>query len=200
MALLPTERHKQAALLVGFLAIGLGYAFFEYWYSPRKAEVEALEVRLEQLETSNRRAQVVVARGGAQLEERLAVYERHLARMEELIPSSEEVPVLLRSLASEALRAGVDMGDLNPQAALPGEFYTRENYEMTVVGEYHAVGRFLASVASLPRIITPVDLLLEPFSGQPINEDMVAPVVARFRIETYISPRTPDLDGSEADR
>jgi type IV pilus assembly protein PilO len=195
MALLPKERHKQACLLVGILAIGLGWAFFEYWYTPRQAEVEALETRLVQLQDQNRRAQVLAARGATDLEEGLAIYERHLQRMEELIPREAEVPVLLRTITSEAMRAGVDMGSLRPEPSREGPFYTLDAYEMAVIGEYHDVGHFLTLVASLPRIMTPVDLELQPFTGA-VAADMESPVVARFRLETYLSPLGPDPEFS----
>lgn len=193
MGLIPQERHKQIALILGIAALGAIYLFFEYWYSPRKDEVERLETRLEQLQDQNRRAQVLAVSAGPELEERLAVYERHLMRMEELIPRSEEVPTLLRSVTQEALRHRVDMGSIRPLGSEPGEHYAKESYEMAVVGEFHDVGRFLAAVASLQRIITPVDLQLEPFRGQPNDERMQAPVVAQFRIETYIAPRNGAL-------
>ena len=151
MALLPQERYKQYALLVGIAAIALGYAFFEYWYTPRAEVVERLEVRLEALQDQNRRAQVIAARGGPELEERLAVYERHLARMEELIPRTGEVPALLNTITSQANRYGVVMGSLRPEPLVEGEHYTLESYQLTVLGEFHQVGQFLTSIASLER-------------------------------------------------
>jgi len=57
-----------------------------------------------------------------------------------------------------------------------------------VVGEYHDVGRFLTAVASLPRIITPTDMELDQFTGAPPSPDIQNPVVARFRIQTYVIP------------
>jgi type IV pilus assembly protein PilO len=195
MALLPQERHKQVALMVGILAIGLAWAFFEYWYTPRQQEIETLEVRLVQLQDQNRRAQVLAARGATDLEEGLAIYERHLGRLEELIPREAEVPVLLRTITSEAIRSGVDMGSLRPEPSREGEFYRLDAYEMAVIGEYHDVGRFLTSVASLPRIMTPMDLELAPFTGAgAVAGGMESPVVARFRLETFLSPLGPDPD------
>jgi type IV pilus assembly protein PilO len=194
MALIPQERHKQIALLVGFVALTAIYGFFEWVYSPEARQVETLEARLEQLEDNNRRAQIVAARAGADLEERLAVYERHLRRLEELIPRAEEVPALLRSIATEAYQARVEPGDYRPEPSSPGEFYHRETYEMSAVGEYHDVARFLTAVASLPRIITPMDMELAPFAGAPPRHDSENPVVARFRIQTYI---LPDRNGAD---
>ena len=192
MALLPQERYKQICLLVGFVALAALYGFFEYWHSPRAQEVEDLQVRLEQIEDRNRRAQIMAARGGAELEERLAIYERHVQRLEQLIPASEEVPSLLNSIATEARRHRVELGSFRPEPSSPGEFYDRQMYEWAVVGEYHDVGRFLTAVASLPRIITPMDMELEQFTGSPPSPDVQNPVRARVRIQTDVNP-----DGTE---
>jgi type IV pilus assembly protein PilO len=199
MALIPQERHKQYAILVGIAAIALTYAFFEYWYSPRAEEVETLQSRLELLQDQNRRAQVIAARGGPELEERLAVYERHLARMEELIPRRGEVPTLLNTITSEANRYGVVMGSLRPEALVDEVFYVRESYQISVAGDFHDVGRFLTSIASLPRIISPVDLQIEPYRGQVQPPGATFPVLASFRIETYQAPAAEDPLLGEAD-
>jgi len=188
VALLPQERPKQIALVVGLAALAGLYGFHEYWYVPRAAEVEAVAARLDQLQDRNRQAQVAAARGGADLEERLSVYERHVARLEELIPSTEEVSALLSSVAMEARSSGVEVIVLNPGPSQPGAFYTRQTYEMAVIGDYHLVARFLTGVASLPRIITPVDMEIQPFAGNLPRSDMEAPITARFRIETYVLP------------
>lgn len=188
MALLPQEKHKQIALLVGFLALAGLYGYFEYLYTPEATQVEELEARLEQLEDNNRRAQLIAARGGDELEERVAVYERHVRRLEELIPRSEEVPALLNSITTEAYQSRVELGAYTPEPRSPGQFYDRHTYEASAVGEYHDIAHFLTRVASLPRIITPLDLELTPFGGDPPRHDSESPVEANFRIRTYALP------------
>jgi type IV pilus assembly protein PilO len=186
MRLLPQEQSKQIALLVGVAAVAAFYAVYTYWYSPQRDEIAVLEVHLEQLRARNLQAQVVAARGGVGLEERLAVYERHVERLEQLIPEGEELPTLMNSITLEAQRAGVDLTGLNPDESVPGELYTLQSYEVNVVGDYHPVGRFLTAVASLPRIITPVGLELEVFEGTLVRNEMESPVSATFRVETYV--------------
>ncbi|CAN5797156.1 hypothetical protein BH23GEM11_BH23GEM11_16410 [soil metagenome] len=203
MALLPTERHKQYALLACIAAIALTYVFFEYWYTPRAAEMERLQTRVEALQDQNRRAQVIAARGGPELEERLAVYERHLARLEQLIPRTGEVPALLNTITTQANRYGVTMGSLRPEPLVDEEFYTRESYAMQVAGDFHQVGQFLTSIASLERIITPVDLEIAPYTGNIGARDIQNPVFASFRIQTYTTPAgngLPDDLAEELDR
>ncbi len=205
MALIPEEPKKRNALIVGLLLVAGIYFFYSSWYTPHRENLETLEARLEQLENQNRQAQILATRGGRELEDRLAVYERHIFQLEQLIPQSEEVPALLESMASEARRTGIgDLTSMRPEPSEPGPFYTKQSYEISVIGEYHEVGRFLTAIASLPRIITPVDLEMSPFTNPTRSADAsVADVTARFRIETYVLPDQsvqgpPEQPGTDA--
>lgn len=189
MALVPDDPKQRNALLVGLAAVVVFYfLFWDMWYVPRSEELTEMETRLEQLEDQNRSAQILATRGGQQLQDRLELYERHVAQLEELIPRSEEVPTLLNQMSAESRRTGVNIALLRPEAPEPGEFYTRQSYQIEVVGSYHDVGRFLTSIASLSRIITPLDMDVSRFQGNTTVVDAEDPVVARFRIQTYVLP------------
>ncbi len=193
MALLPKEKKQQKAVGVGVAALVLFYVFYSFWYTGKRDEVTAMQEHLETLETKNRTAQITAARGGGEIEERLAAYERHVMVLEALIPASDEVPALLRQITSEARRLiGTDPAQFRPEPDEPGEFYTKKAYQMQAIGEYHEVARFLASIASLPRIITPVDLTLTTYDNTQNLSDLENPVVADFRIETYVLPQAGD--------
>jgi type IV pilus assembly protein PilO len=184
MALLPEQPAQQRALVVGLIALAGVYAFHAYWYTGvNDTNVEA-EARLEQLEDQNRRAQIIATRGGDDMVERLAQFERHISKLEELIPENEQVPALLNSMTAEALRLGVDLSLMRPEPEQPGPYYTMVTYEMSVTGAYHDVARFLTSIASLRRIVTPIDLdVVNPQFA--VSADLVT---ANFRIQTYILP------------
>ena len=192
MALIPDDPKQRNALIVGVLTVALFYVFWSYWRAPKLEELMENQARLEQLEQNNRMAQIQVARGGTELEERLEEYERHVDRLEALIPQSEEVAALLNQISAAARQTGVSDPEFRPEPSEPGSFYTKESYEIEVVGEYHEIGRFLTTIASLPRIITPVDLELTHFQGDEeiLDPDLEVPLTARLRIETYILPET----------
>ena len=67
-----------------------------------------------------------------------------------------------------------------------GTHYNRRTFEMTVLGSYHEIGRFLSEVGSLPRIITPIDLTLVANTSR--NQGDGRLLEASFLIETYVMP------------
>ena len=184
----PDDPIQRNWMLGGLALLALIIPYNMYLLGPRQEANAELQTRVESLETVNRRASVLAAQGGGDLEERLALYEAHVAQLEELIPGREEVPVLLDDIGTRARLMSVDMRDLQPQPREPGEHYDRTAYNMAVVGEYHAVARFLTEVASLSRIVTPTQVEVSLF-GQPQQyRELESPVQAVFRIETYVLP------------
>jgi type IV pilus assembly protein PilO len=181
----PTQRYW---MLAGIGALILLVPFTMYYKTPADERNAVTRERLEALDIQNRQAGVILARGGADLEERMALYERHVSRLEELIPAREEVPALLDDIQSRARFVGVDVLSLTPEPTEPAGPYNRTGYAMTVVGEYHAVGRFLTEVASLSRIVNTVQLDLQLFGALQQHPDMEFPIEASFRIETFVLP------------
>jgi type IV pilus assembly protein PilO len=189
MALIPQDPKQQRYLFAILGTAVVFYLFYSFWYTPQREEVTAMETRLAALVQSNRSAQITAARGGAELEERLAEYERHVIALEALIPASEEVPALLREITAQARRlVGSDPAQFRPEPDEPGEFYTKKSYQMQAIGEYHDIARFLTAIATLERIITPVDVSITPYQDQQNVTDVEDPVIAEFRIETYVLP------------
>jgi len=215
MKLIPNDPKKKNALFAAILALAGLYAFHAMWYSGKKEALDTMTARVEQIEDQNRRAQILATRGGRELEEKLAQYERHLLRLEQLIPQSEEVPALLGSMAVEARQHDVELVLMRPEPDEVGPYYTKDLYAVGVTGTYHDVGRYLSAIASLPRIITPSDLDITVFqnSGQQQrlnrqesrNKKDEAMVSAQFRIMTYVippaspTPQAPTADEAAAE-
>ena len=188
MAILPSDPQLRQKVLLGVLLVGgLGYLAHTYLLTPRAAEIAALETRLETIQTQNETARALAGGAGvADVERQLGVYQAQLATVEGLIPLSEELPDLLDAISAEAQRTGVDLSLIQPTDATQEEFYTRRTYSIAVLGTYHDVGEFLARIASLPRVITPINLSLTPVA-QP-GRDGQPRLQASFSIETYVLP------------
>ena len=187
----PTDPTQRNWMLGGLGLLVLIIPFNMYLMGPRNEANAATLTDVERLETVNRRASVLSAQGGGDLEERLALYERHVARLEALVPASEEVNALLDDIQAQARQVGVEVVGLDPEPVEPVGPYDRRAFTMAVIGDYHSVGRFLTGIANLSRIVTPVQLDVEIFSNAAQYPEMESPVRVTFRIETYVFANRP---------
>lgn len=185
----PTDPTQRNWMLGGLAALVILVPFNMYLMAPKHEANAVIQDHLESLDIQNRQAGVILARGGGRdLEERMALYERHVARLEELIPGQEDVAVLMDEIQTRARLVGVDVQSLDPEPTEPAGPYNRTGYAMTVVGEYHAVARFLTEIASMSRIVTPVQVDIDLFPTPETHPEMESPVQMSFRIVTYVLP------------
>ncbi len=176
----------RAALLAAVLTT-LAAVLLHREHRGRSVEIRRMERRLEQLVAGNEHARGLAPDGTAELERRLKRHADRIARLEQLIPRSEEVPALLEALAAEARDSGLgDLTLIRPAEAESNPFYTRRNYEISVEGGYHQVARFLTAIASLPRIVAPMELEMTAMVGQAVDPNPA--VRAHVRIGTYVRP------------
>jgi Tfp pilus assembly protein PilO len=187
---IPKDQETQKRLLIGLVPLLLAFGYYQFINSKKVAENEALAARHDQLKAVNDAMRPQALTGGAELQQKLALYEQHMKRLEELIPQSEEVAQLLNSMSERAQDATVDLALMKPEAETPGQFYNEQSYQISVNGGYHEIGRYLAMIASLSRIITPVELKIEP-RPQDTLRDGTPRLSAGFRIITYVVPPVP---------
>lgn len=198
MALPPLDPKLRKNLLLGAAVVAAAaVAFYMEIYQPRVQANADLADQLATLQSSNSRARGLT-RGATSPEEALELYRRQLAVVEGLIPSTEELPDLLDAISAQAQSTGVEISLIQPVSATQERYYTRRVYDMAVLGQYQEIGEFLTRVASLPRIVTPVDLRVAPQGQQPgnaaagtVSGDAPPKLEARFSIETYVIPSAP---------
>ena len=189
MALLPTDPKQQQKLLIGLIPLLLLFVYWYLFHGDKAAEVDAMRTRLETLEQNNNTARAIAEQGSSEdLARRLELYQEHMQRLEQLIPSGEEVPDLLNMIASRAEATDVQLALMRPEEDVASGFYRRVTYEMGVIGRYHEVAQFLSEVGSLPRIVTPIDLTLRRRGEASEGSELEA----GFRIETYVLPQPGD--------
>lgn len=201
---------KQRAVLLTLLLAGLGYVFWQYLYSPVREERTLTEDRLATLQSYNDQARALTQPARLRdLEQREAEYQVRLAEYETLLPSDAEVPTLLEEVAFAAIENDVKIVNFAPLPEVAGDVLIEIAYDVQVQGDYHDVGRFLASVVSFPRVVRPTisqllqsevgavqgrttaAQLVQPAAGQPQSPaEIAAPpeyeVLATMRLSTYV--------------
>jgi len=99
----------------------------------------------------------------------LDAYRQQLAEMEESfgtmlrqLPDKTEVAALLVDVSQTGLAAGLEFELFQPLGEIPREFYAELPIKLRVTGEYHEFGEFISGLASLPRIVTIHDVVMQP--------------------------------------
>jgi type IV pilus assembly protein PilO len=195
MALLPRDTAAQKRVLLGVLPLLAAFGYYYVLHAPRATEAAALETRVEKLTQQNGAMRTVVARYGADLPQRLAVYEENVRLLERLIPHREDVPRLIYQITENAMSSGVELAVIRPGSEEAGDFYTRQTFELQVLGEYHGVADYLTSIGSLGRIVRPHDIKLSVETPRP-NGDASPMLRAIFRIEVYVMPDLVDAQSA----
>ena len=188
-ALLPSDPLARNAFFLALLACFSAYFLYIYLHRPRLQRVETLTLRIDQLASLRQQHGVDLPLLAEDPERHLGVYSAYLARLEALVPTSEDVASLLAAISVEERRAGVEVTMLRPEPRESGEVYDRWSYQVAVRGRYHQIASFMTAIASLHRIMIPSDVNIAAELAYPTDGvGASASLVASFRIQTYVRP------------
>ena len=127
------------------------------------AALDIVQTRIDTLASQNEIARKEVASGTAtKLKEEAEMYGRMLAVMRTLVPTANEVPVLINSISTSARRTGLDIGDIAPNGLINGDVFDTYKFRLTVTGPYHKIAQLMTNIGSQTRIVAPMNLSLAP--------------------------------------
>jgi type IV pilus assembly protein PilO len=187
------QKGKNAIAIAVVLLMGAG-AYWYYMYAPDAAAISKTAMHADTLEVQNAKVQKEVALG---MEGRLRAdaerYTTELAGLRRLVPTENEVPALLESVSNDARLVGLEVSEFKPDGVLTGNEFDMAKYAFSVIGPYHKVAEFLTTVASSPRIITPVNVAIAASAGtgerKPRPDESFVQV--RFGVITYVAKTKP---------
>jgi type IV pilus assembly protein PilO len=76
------------------------------------------------------------------------------------LPNKTEVAALLVDISQQGLGAGLEFQLFKPGREQPADFYVELPIKISVVGDYHDLGKFISGVSDLPRIVTNHDVII----------------------------------------
>jgi type IV pilus assembly protein PilO len=195
MRLLPATKRDQIFAFVGIAAIAIAAVFYQYVWDPKNLELNESQVRLDSLLVINQRAKAELAQGKTkQLKEEADRYAEDLEIMRKLVPTGNEVPLLLDQVSTAARRVGLDISDVQPLPTLNGDQYDAYKYRLSVRGGFNKIGVLLSNIGSLQRIVAPINLTLVPIpidAKQAYKMGKNQQLDARFEIQTYVARTAP---------
>jgi type IV pilus assembly protein PilO len=185
---------KNVLVLIIVLAVGSAGAFWFLWREPKAQEAAQLQAEVDSLQARVDQAKRDLAQGTVEdLRERIAVYERSLGLMRQLVPTENEVPQLIDDIASRAALRNVDIAEFARQSQEPGGVFETYRYRLTIYGHYDEIGEFMSDVASLPRIMVPYDVTLDPADAnqQALYADTTGALLrGQFLLRTFVKSPT----------
>jgi type IV pilus assembly protein PilO len=167
-----------------------------------KARVAAIRDTISTLRAQTDSAKRELATGTVEdLNKRLDGYRASLSMLRRLVPERSEVPNLLDDMSTRARIRGVTLSRADPVIpAEPGPApFETQRFNISVLGHYDQIGAFLADVASLQRIIVPVDVSLLAASApaaKALGDSTGALLEAKFQIRTYVKSAATEGDPS----
>ena len=180
-------------VVLGVLAVAIAGGYWYQFWSPKNLELDEVDTHVQALKVVNQQAKAELAQGKtSELRAETEQFERDLNVMRELVPTANEVPVLLEQVSTAARRVGLDISDVQPLPQLNGDQYDAYKYRMSVRGDFHQIGVFLTNVGTLQRIVAPINVVLNPSQQQTRNRaPRTQPNDARFEIQTYVVRTAP---------
>ncbi|MCL7927204.1 MAG: type 4a pilus biogenesis protein PilO [marine benthic group bacterium] len=198
MALLPQDQRHQSMLLVVILCVAAAALYYVYVFRSNAEEILEQADRVETLEMQNELAEARI--GDLQrLRDRLSTAERQFTTLQRLVPSGAEVPAIYEAIATQTQALNLELINvepLPPVAADSAGTLLRQEWQMEVEGEYHAVGTFLTRVASFDRIVRPRVTQIVPTETTPSGRQRVR---VAFQLETFVvgNPESRPVEAQE---
>src|SRR5438270_1777133 len=190
MALLPSRQRDQILLMVIVLSLGAIGGYFMYMFGDKSQEIATLDTHVAALQAMNDKVKADVKAGAFDRARREAArFERDLRILDRLVPHTNEVPALLDQVSTAARRAGLELADVAPAGPQPGEEFDTYKYKVGVVGGYHEIAQFLTNIATLDRIVAPmnVNLIVTNGKGEKRARFGESLLDAKFEIQTYVA-------------
>jgi Tfp pilus assembly protein PilO len=200
MALFGLDQQKITPVLLMLLALVVGYiGYTGTWLSAigvrgvtqTRDSIAVVKKSIDSLTTVTDSAKKLLAQGSVEdLRRKIEGYRGSLELMRRLVPDRNEVPNLMDEISTRAKIRGVSVAEFVPLPVEngPSPFNTYK-YRYSVLGHYDQVGEFLSDVASLQRIIVPIDLTLtaaDANSAKALGDSTGSLLVARFLIRTFV--------------
>lgn len=113
----------------------------------------------------------------------------------ELLPTDRQLSTLLRKITLAGQQSGVQFDMFKPNGLRPSEYHTELPIQISVSGDYHSIGSFLAELANLRRIVTVSNLHLATCAKKDDGSTTATFVASAYSLNTTpVTTTTPASD------
>jgi len=91
-----------------------------------------------------------------------------------LLPVETEIPLLLKEIDNAVVASGLVVEEIKLLPELNKDYYVELPIQITLEGNYHNIGFFVARIASMSRIVTLHNVILTPLNDARIRINVLA--------------------------
>ncbi|MCC6347971.1 MAG: type 4a pilus biogenesis protein PilO [Candidatus Eisenbacteria bacterium] len=188
----PALQKLLLAILIAGGALGVFYFthLVPFGFMNSNEKLSALKSDYERKSSELARARASVA----DLPRFEAEYEQLHQRWElasELLPTDRQLSTLLRKITLAGQQTGVSFVLFRPGGTRPQEYHTELPVQISVQGNYHDVGAFLAELANLRRIVTVSNLKLTSVTKQGAGTTLADFTASAYSLNTASTQPAP---------
>lgn len=172
-----TKQQQQLIVAVVLGLGGFGYIYVAFFWMPISASIEENSKKIEEIEGKIDNAKQVAARL-PRLEMELKALNDKEAEAERRLPKDKDVPDILVTVGELAQENNITLQSFTPGPAAAKPFFVELSYPITVQGNFHNIGKFLAALSLEERL----------FNVQNVTygaEDASGVMVVNFTLVSY---------------
>jgi type IV pilus assembly protein PilO len=147
-------------VLISGLAL---YGHYVYIYQPKEEQINQLSQQEDKLTRDLTVVKTQVQRL-AQIRQELKDAEAEFAKLQEMFPDEERIPSRLQDLLTVNRQSGTVTTKFVPEASVQQQYYTENNYKISISGNYHSIGEMFAEFANFkyPTSIQKMSIVVSP--------------------------------------
>jgi len=153
-------------IFVGTIVILAGL-FIWLVHMPKTAQIRTLRTEIKKLDDQLRLVKIR-ARDLEKLEKERARKQEELALALKLLPTTSEIPNLLKSITKLGNDSNLEFLLFSPDRQIPRDFFVEIPVNIQVQGVYHDVAMFFDKVGKLDRIVNVIDVSMAPVKSMDV--------------------------------
>lgn len=146
-----TPKQMQIVVLAAVVVLGGGFVYFQYFWKPISARIDAAQSNIETVEGKISKATAQAARL-PQIQRELVVLNQQATEAEKRLPKERDLPDVIDTISSLSQKYRVNLASFSPGNPTTKQFFIEVPYAVTATGGFHDIGRFFAAVALEERI------------------------------------------------
>lgn len=189
---LTLDKKIKIVILISIFIVPL-LLFYFLSFKPQDEKIASLKQQGKTIEEELKKIRNVV-KDLPKFKKEFEDIQKEFEAMSVLLPKTQEIPNLLRSISDLGKNNGLDFLRFVPGSEVQKDFYAEIPVDISIVGPYHNLGSFLDKVSKLDRIVTVNNINVDKSA----KEDTEVLLSSTCRLLTYrftnVKP-TPPKDG-----